>query len=129
MNVLDPVRCQERQVGGDPFEQREDDPARAAAAGFKKGDTITVEQVPGLVEEYLAEGVNGEVTIEQMDGDSIVLTGSPKTESARYYGSFTVTAGGTTWKSMNGSESATAGGTTITARRPGAPAGICDRER
>jgi hypothetical protein len=46
-----------------------------------------------------------------------VLTGSPKTESARYYGSFTVTAGGTTWKSMNGSESATAGGTTITARR------------
>ena len=88
-----------------------------AAAGFKKGDTITVEQVPGLVEEYLAEGVNGEVTIERMDGDSIVLTGSPKTESARYYGSFTVTAGGTTWKSMNGSESATAGGTTITARR------------
>lgn len=46
-----------------------------------------------------------------------MLTGSPKTESARYYGSFTVTAGGTTWKSMNGSESATAGGTTITARR------------
>lgn len=88
-----------------------------AAAGFKKGDTITVEQVPGLVEEYLAEGVNGEVTIEQMDGDSIVLTGSPKTESTHYYGSFTVTAGGTTWKSMNGSESATAGGTTITARR------------
>ena len=88
-----------------------------AAAGFKKGDTITVEQVPGLVEEYLAEGVNGEVTIEQMDGDSIVLPASPKTESARYYGSFTVTAGGTTWKSMNGSESATAGGTTITARR------------
>lgn len=88
-----------------------------AAAGFKKGDTITVEQVPGLVEEYLAEGVNGEVTIEQMDGDSIVLTGSPKTERARYYGSFTVTAGGTTWKSMNGSESATVGGTTITARR------------
>ena len=67
-----------------------------AAAGFRKGDTITVEQVPGLVEEYLAEGVNGEVTIEQMDGDSIVLTGSPKTESTRYYGSFTVTAGGTT---------------------------------
>ena len=88
-----------------------------AAAGFKKGDTITVEQVPGLVEEYLAEGVNGEVTIEQMDGDSNVLTGSPRTESARYYGSFTVTAGGTTWKSMNGSENATAGGTTITARR------------
>lgn len=88
-----------------------------AAAGFKKGDTITVEQVPGLVEEYLAEGVNGEVTIEQMDGDSIVLTGSPKTESTRYYGSFTVTAGGTTWKSMNGSESATAGGAAITARR------------
>ena len=88
-----------------------------AAAGFRKGDTITVEQVPGLVEEYLAEGVNGEVTIEQMDGDSIVLTGSPKTGSTRYYGSFTVTAGGTTWKSMNGSESATAGGTTITARR------------
>lgn len=88
-----------------------------AAAGFKKGDTITVEQVPGLVEEYLAEGVNGEVTIEQMDGDSIVLTGSPRTESAHYYGSFTVTAGGTTWKSMNGSESATAGGAVITARR------------
>ena len=88
-----------------------------AAAGFRKGDTITVEQVPGLVEEYLAEGVNGEVTIEQMDGDSIVLTGSPKPESTRYYGSFTVTAGGTTWKSMNGSESATAGGTTLTARR------------
>ena len=88
-----------------------------AAAGFRKGDTITVEQVPGLVEEYLAEGVNGEVTIEQMDGDSIVLTGRPKTESTRYYGSFTVTAGGTTWKSMNGSESATAGGAAITARR------------
>lgn len=46
-----------------------------------------------------------------------MLTGSPKTESARYYGSFTVTAGGTTWKSMNGSESATAGGAAITARR------------
>ncbi|MFR3603772.1 MAG: hypothetical protein ACLTVY_11670 [Faecalibacterium sp.] len=83
-----------------------------------------MEQVPGLVEEYLAEGVNGEVTIEQMDGDSIVLTGSPKTESARYYGSFTVTAGGTTWKSMNGSGCRQRGGTQPLPRRRRDLAGI-----
>ena len=99
------------------FEQREDDHARAGRCGLQEGGYHHGGAGARAGGRVSAEGVNGEVTIEQMDGDSIVLTGSPKTESARYYGSFTVTAGGTTWKSMNGSESATAGGTTITARR------------
>ncbi|MBD9240803.1 MAG: hypothetical protein EGQ64_00625, partial [Ruminococcaceae bacterium] len=64
-----------------------------AAAGFKKGDTITVSHVPDVVKQYLADGVNGEVSVQQMDGDSIVLIGTPNTESSRYFGSFTVTAG------------------------------------
>ena len=46
-----------------------------AAAGFKKGDTMTVSGIPSEVETYLAGNLNGEVSIEQMDGDSIVVTG------------------------------------------------------
>ena len=88
-----------------------------AAAGFKKGDTITVSHVPDVVKQYLADGVNGEVSVQQMDGDSIVLIGTPNTESSRYFGSFTVTAGSTVWKSLDGKETASAGGAAITARR------------
>ena len=88
-----------------------------AAAGFKKGDTVTIEGIPARVEEDLAGSINGEVNIELLDGDSIVMTGVPNTESTRYYGSFTVTADRTTWKSLDGSETATADGGTVTARR------------
>ena len=88
-----------------------------AAAGFKKGDTVTIEGIPARVEEDLAGSINGEVNIEMLDGDSIVMTGVPNTESTRYYGGFTVTADRTTWKSLDGSETATADGGTVTARR------------
>lgn len=88
-----------------------------AAAGFKKDDTVTVSGIPEEAETYLAGGLNGEVRIEQMDGDSIVITGNPRTESARYYGTFTVSAGSTVWKSLAGSDTVTSAGGTVTAER------------
>lgn len=51
---------------------------RSSRCGLQEGDTITVEQVPGLVEEYLAEGVNGEVTMSRWTGTALSLTEQPK---------------------------------------------------
>ena len=88
-----------------------------AAAGFKKDDTVTLSNIPAMVETYLAGDVEGDVRIEQMDGDSILITGSPKTDSSRYYGSITVTAGSTVWKSLSGGDSFSEGGKSIRAQR------------
>lgn len=80
-----------------------------AAAGFKKGDTMTVSGIPSEVETYLAGNLNGEVNIEQMDGDSIVMTGAPAQESKAYYGSWTVTTAMAKWTSIDGGEVAVYG--------------------
>ena len=86
-------------------------------AGFRKGDNITLSGLPDVVETTLAKGLNGEVHIEQMDGDSIVLTGTPQTESTRYYGSFSVTAEKTVWTSLDGAEHSETAGTALSAER------------
>ncbi len=86
-------------------------------AGFRKGDNITLSGLPDVVETTLAKGLNGEVHIEQMDGDSIVLTGTPQTESTRYYGSFSVTAEKTLWTSLDGTEHSETAGSALSAER------------
>lgn len=86
-------------------------------AGFRKGDNITLSGLPDVVETTLAKGLNGEVHIEQMDGDSIVLTGTPQTESTRYYGSFSVTAEKTLWTSLDGAEHSETAGAALSAER------------
>lgn len=88
-----------------------------AAAGFKKGDTMTVSGIPDKVETYLAGNVNGEMNIEQLDGDSVVVTGVPAQESKAYFGTFAITAERTKWTSLDGSEAKTFEGAAAAAQR------------
>ena len=87
------------------------------AAGIKKGDTITVGGIPDEVSSSLADNIRGEVNVEQLDGDSIILTAVPNQNSKYYYGQFEITAKGTTWYSMDGSEVEDSAGGTVTAQR------------
>ena len=57
-----------------------------AAAGFKKDDTVTLGGIPDVVGEYLAQGLAGDVRIEMLDGDSLVVAATPATGSKKYYG-------------------------------------------
>lgn len=90
-----------------------------AAAGFKKGDTMTVSGIPSEVETYLAGNLNGEVSIEQMDGDSIVVTGAPVQESKAYFGGWEINTKTAKWISIDGGQVAiyNADKTGITAQR------------
>ena len=69
---------------------------------LKEGDTVTVSGMPEAVCEAIAAGLNGEMTVVVLDGDDIVAAVTPAEDSSRYYGSWTITAGGTTWRSLDG---------------------------
>ena len=71
----------------------------------KEGDTLTLSGMPQAVCDALAGDLNGELVVQTLDGDSIVAALTPAQESGRYYGSWTVTAGGMTWKSLDGKNS------------------------
>ena len=69
---------------------------------LKEGDTVTLSGMPQEVCDAVAAGLNGEVTIAELDGDDVIATMTPQQESSRYYGSWTVTATGITWQSADG---------------------------
>lgn len=68
---------------------------------LKEGDTVTVSGMPGTVCSAAA-GLNGEVSISTLDGDDVITTLAVPEDSTRYYGSWTVTATGTSWRSADG---------------------------
>ena len=69
---------------------------------LKEGDTVTLSGMPQEVCDAVAAGLNGEVTIAELDGDDVIATMTPQQESSRYYGSWTVTATSSTWQSADG---------------------------
>ena len=69
---------------------------------LKEGDTVTLSGMPQEVCDAVATGLNGEVTIAELDGDDVIATMTPQQESSRYYGSWTVTATSSTWQSADG---------------------------
>ena len=69
---------------------------------LKEGDTVTVSGMPGTVCSAAAAGLNGEVSISTLDGDDVITTLAVPEDSTRYYGSWTVTATGTSWRSADG---------------------------
>ena len=71
-------------------------------SAMKEGDTVTVSGMPQAVCDALAAGLNGEVSISALDGDDIITALAVQENSSRYFGSWTVTATGTSWQSMDG---------------------------
>ena len=69
---------------------------------LKEGDTVTLSGMPQEVCDAVAAGLNGEVTIAELDGEDVIATMTPQQESSRYYGSWTVTATSSTWQSADG---------------------------
>jgi len=69
---------------------------------IREGDTVTISGMPDAVCNAVAKGLNGEVMIQTMDGDEMVAVLTRAEDSDRYYGSWTVTETGVTWKSADG---------------------------
>lgn len=84
---------------------------------FKQGDTVTIEGVPDVVKKWLAADVAGEVNMEKLEGDAVVIAATPVTESLKYYGKFTVSNGETVWTSLDGKVTERQSGGKMTAER------------
>lgn len=72
------------------------------SGNIREGDTVTLSGMPQAVCDALAEGMNGEISIGTLEGDSIITALTPQEESRRYYGSWTVSRNGVSWRSMDG---------------------------
>ena len=68
----------------------------------KEGDTLTLTGMPQTVCDALATDLNGEIVVQGLDGDSVIAALTPAQESEQYYGTWTVSAGGTSWCSLDG---------------------------
>lgn len=69
---------------------------------LKEGDTVTLTGMPQAVCDALAADLNGEIVVQALEGDDLVASLTPAQDSSRYYGSWTVTATGTSWRSLDG---------------------------
>lgn len=69
---------------------------------LKEGDTVTLTGMPQAVCDALAADLNGEIVVQALEGDDLVANLTPAQDSSRYYGSWTVTATGTSWRSLDG---------------------------
>ena len=58
--------------------------------------------MPQAVCDALAADLNGEIVVQALEGDDLVASLTPAQDSSRYYGSWTVTATGTSWRSLDG---------------------------
>ncbi len=72
------------------------------SGNIREGDTVTLSGMPQAVCDALAAGLNGEISIGTLEGDSIITALTPQEESRRYYGSWTVSRNGVSWRSMDG---------------------------
>lgn len=85
---------------------------------FRQGDTVTLEGMPAVVKEWLAEDVAGEVNLERLDEQGVaVLAVTPQTESLKYYGKFSISAAETVWTSLDGNVTEKKEGGTLKAER------------
>lgn len=69
---------------------------------LKEGDTVTLTGMPQAVCDALAADLNGEIVVQALEGDDLVASLTPAQDSSRYYGSWTITATGTSWRSLDG---------------------------
>ena len=60
--------------------------------------------MPQAVCDALGKGLNGEVSVTAVDGDALVVQVTKPDEAEQYFGVWTVTANGVSWRSADGAE-------------------------
>lgn len=58
---------------------------------FKAGDTVTLTGIPGVVKNAYSADFGGDVVVDDVAGDSVILSIAPDIESVLYYGTCVVT--------------------------------------
>ena len=88
---------------------------------LKEGDTVTLTGMPQAVCNALAADLNGEIVVQALEGDDLVASLTPAQDGSRYYGSWTVTATGTSWRSLDGARTPPTGTATGALQRTATP--------
>lgn len=69
---------------------------------FKAGDTVTLTGIPGVVKNAYSADFGGDVVVDDVAGDSVILSIAPDIESVLYYGTCVVTGQSVVWTAMDG---------------------------
>ena len=69
---------------------------------FKAGDTVTLTGIPGVVKNAYSADFGGDVAVDDVAGDSVILSIAPDIESVLYYGTCAVTGQSVVWTAMDG---------------------------
>ena len=89
---------------------------------FKAGDTVTLTGIPSVVKNAYSSDFSGDVVVDDVAGDSVILSIAPDIESVLYYGTCVVTGQSVVWTAMDGKTTQTFDGPfpDVTAQRRGA---------
>ena len=69
---------------------------------FKAGDTVTLTGIPSVVKNAYSADFGGDVVVDDVAGDSVILSIAPDIESVLYYGTCVVTSQSVVWTAMDG---------------------------
>lgn len=69
---------------------------------FKAGDTVTLTGIPSVVKNAYSADFGGDVVVDDVAGDSVILSIAPDIESVLYYGTCVVTGQSVVWTAMDG---------------------------
>ena len=69
---------------------------------FKAGDTVTLTGIPSVVKNAYSADFGGDVAVDDVAGDSVILSIAPDIESVLYYGTCVVTGQSVVWTAMDG---------------------------
>lgn len=69
---------------------------------FKAGDTVTLTGIPSVVKNAYSADFGGDVVVDDVAGDSVILSIAPDIESVLYYGTCAVTGQSVVWTAMDG---------------------------
>ena len=69
---------------------------------FKAGDTVTLTGIPSVVKNAYSSDFSGDVVVDDVAGDSVILSIAPDIESVLYYGTCVVTGQSVVWTAMDG---------------------------
>ena len=69
---------------------------------FKAGDALSLSGVPAPMKLAYSKALDGDVAVEQIEDDVLILAISPDTESSLYYGKMTLSGGSVAWMSLDG---------------------------
>ena len=69
---------------------------------FKAGDTVTLTGIPSVVKNAYSADFGGDVAVDDVAGDSVILSIAPDIESVLYYGTCAVTGQSVVWTAMDG---------------------------